>query len=70
MVGLVANMIREQPPFFLPSLIAGLAWSVGTWMKTTYTVQYNTLYIHYAYTVQYNILHIAVDNVDIVHMRQ
>ena len=62
MVGLVANMIREQPPFFLPSLIAGLAWSVGTWMKTTYTMQY---------TMQYRCtLNIAVDNVDIVHMRQ
>ena len=47
MVGLVANMIREQPPFFLPSLIAGLAWSVGTWMKTTYTMH----------------THIAVDNI-------
>ncbi|CAI8041520.1 Transmembrane protein 144, partial [Geodia barretti] len=29
MVGLVVNMTRYQPPFFLPSLIAGLLWSVG-----------------------------------------
>jgi glucose uptake protein GlcU len=29
MVGLVVNMVRGQPPFFLPSLIAGLFWSLG-----------------------------------------
>jgi hypothetical protein len=29
MVGLVVNIIQQQPPFFLPSLIAGLLWSIG-----------------------------------------
>ena len=34
MVGLVVNIIQQQPPFFLPSLIAGLLWSIGKWAHT------------------------------------
>ena len=29
LVGMVVNLIRQQPPFFLPALIGGFAWVTG-----------------------------------------
>ena len=29
MVGLFVNMIRYQPPFFMPSLLGGVLWTSG-----------------------------------------
>ena len=29
LVGLVVNMVRYQPPFFLPTLLGGFLWTTG-----------------------------------------
>ncbi len=29
LVGLVVNMIQNQPPIFLPALVGGISWTTG-----------------------------------------
>ncbi len=35
LVGLVVNMIQEQPPIFLPALIGGISWTTGEQLLQT-----------------------------------